>query len=207
MLFDGQLLIEKLIASFLVGYLLGSVPFAQVAARLNGMDIFRTGSHKAGTANVFWNVGRRTGAAVLLGDVVKGVLAVAIARLLGLDGLLLLLPAGAAILGHWNSIFTRFRGGDGMATLLGASLAAGAGVGRAGNRCGIRGGVGTATFALPFRVWYHDVFHGDFGAELVCQCQSGNGPGLSWAGGRCIVAQHCPAAERRQAGGARGTRP
>ena len=123
MLFDGQLLIEKLIASFLVGYLLGSVPFAQVAARLNGMDIFRTGSHKAGTANVFWNVGRRTGAAVLLGDVVKGVLAVAIARLLGLDGLLLLLPAGAAILGHWNSIFTRFRGGDGMATLLGASLA------------------------------------------------------------------------------------
>lgn len=121
-MFGEYVLIQKLLASTLVGYLLGSVPFAHIAARLNGVDIFTTGSQTAGTANVFWNISRRTGMVVLLGDVAKGALAVTIAGLLGIQGPLVLLAGGAVVIGHWNSIFTGFRGGDGMATLLGIAV-------------------------------------------------------------------------------------
>jgi glycerol-3-phosphate acyltransferase PlsY len=113
----------KLIAALAVGYLLGSIPFAYLAARLRGVDIFATGSHRAGTANVFWNVGRRTGTLVFVGDVAKGSAAVLVAELLDVPWTFTLLAGGAAVLGHWNSVFLGFRGGDGMATLLGIVLA------------------------------------------------------------------------------------
>ena len=116
-------IIQKVIAAVLVGYLLGSIPFALIAARLRGVDIFSTGSQMAGTANVFWNVGRRTGTVVFIGDVAKGSAAVIIAQLLDVSSLLVLLAAGAAIVGHWKSLFARFRGGDGMAALMGVTLA------------------------------------------------------------------------------------
>lgn len=122
MLFDELVFIQKLLASILVGYLLGSVPFAHLAARFKGVDIFNTGSRRAGTANVFWNVSRRTGAVVLAGDVAKGSLSIIIADLLNIQGPLVLLAGAAAVVGHWNSIFTGFRGGDGMATLMGVTL-------------------------------------------------------------------------------------
>lgn len=120
---DELLIIQKLLASILVGYLLGSIPFAHLAARFKGVDIFATGNRRAGTANVFWNVSRRTAFIVLAGDVAKGALAVTIAGFLDLSGPMVILAGGAAVLGHWKSIFTRFRGGDGMATLMGATLA------------------------------------------------------------------------------------
>jgi glycerol-3-phosphate acyltransferase PlsY len=122
MLFDELLFIQRLLASILVGYLLGSVPFAHLAARLKGVDIFNTGSRRAGTANVFWNVSRRIGAVVLAADVAKGSLTVIIAGLLNIQGPLVLLAGAAVVVGHWNSIFTGFRGGDGMATLMGVTL-------------------------------------------------------------------------------------
>ena len=121
-MFGEYILVQKLLASMLVGYLLGSIPFAHVAARLRGVDIFATGSKLAGTANVFWNIGRRTAAVVFVGDVAKGALAVTIASLLDVHGPLLVLAGGAAVIGHWKSIFTRFRGGDGMATLIGITI-------------------------------------------------------------------------------------
>jgi acyl-phosphate glycerol 3-phosphate acyltransferase len=86
------------------------------------VDIFTTGNTRAGTANVFWNISRPTGVLVFMADVAKGSLAVIIAGLLDLSGPALILAAGAAVLGHWKSIFTGFRGGDGMATLLGVSI-------------------------------------------------------------------------------------
>jgi len=116
-------IIQKVIAAVLVGYLLGSIPFALIAARLRGVDIFSTGSQMAGTANVFWNIGRRTGTLVFIGDVAKGSAAVIIAQLLDVSSLLVLLAAGAAIVGHWKSLFAGFRGGDGMAALMGVTLA------------------------------------------------------------------------------------
>lgn len=116
-------IIQKVIAAVLVGYLLGSIPFALIVARLRGVDIFSTGSHMAGTANVFWNVGHRTGTLVFIGDVAKGSAAIVIAQLLDVPGLLVLLVGGAAIFGHWKSLFAGFRGGDGMASLMGVTLA------------------------------------------------------------------------------------
>ena len=115
--------IQKIIAALLVGYLLGSIPFAHIAGRLRGVDIFATGNRMAGTANVFWNIGRRTGTLVFVGDVAKGSAAVIIAQLLGVTGPLALVAGGAAVVGHWKSVFTGFRGGDGMAALMGVTLA------------------------------------------------------------------------------------
>lgn len=116
-------IIQKVIAAVLVGYLLGSTPFALIAARLRGVDIFSTGSQMAGTANVFWNVGRRTGTLVFIGDVAKGSAAIIIAQMLDVSSLVVLLAGGAAIFGHWKSLFAGFRGGDGMASLMGVTLA------------------------------------------------------------------------------------
>ncbi len=116
-------LVQKILAAVFVGYLLGSIPCAHIVARLRGRDIFATGSTLAGTANVYWNVGRRSGALVFAGDVAKGAAAVMVARLLEVPEHLVLVVAGAAILGHWKSIFARFRGGDGMVTLMGLTIA------------------------------------------------------------------------------------
>lgn len=112
-----------MLAAVAAGYFLGAIPFAQLAARVRGVDIFSTGNSLAGTANVFWNVGRRTGALVFVGDVAKGALAVLVARALDVPPPLMLVAGGAAVLGHWKSVFTSFRGGDGMAPLMGVSLA------------------------------------------------------------------------------------
>ena len=119
---DDFVIIQKLLASMLVGYLFGSIPFAYVAGRFRGVDIFSTGSRTAGTANVFWNIGHRTGTGVFIADVAKGSAAVAIAQLLDVLGPLVLLAGAAAVMGHWKSIFSGFRGGDGMATLMGVTL-------------------------------------------------------------------------------------
>ena len=119
---DAFLETQKLLAVVLVGYLLGAVPFAHLAGRLRGVDMFELGSTRAGAANLFWNVGRRIGVVVLFADAAKGSLAIIIAELMGISGPLLLLAGGAAVLGHWKSVFTGFRGGDGMAVLIGVSL-------------------------------------------------------------------------------------
>ena len=124
MLFDDLIvLLPRVLAAALVGYLLGSIPFAYLVARLKGVDIFATGSRRAGTANVFWHVGRYRGMMVFACDVLKGAAAVYVAWMLGSHELLGLVAGTAAIAGHWKSIFTGFKGGDGMVVLVGVSLA------------------------------------------------------------------------------------
>ncbi len=120
---EELVLIQKLLASIVVGYLLGSIPFAHLAARRSGIDIFSTGNTRAGTANVFWNISRRNGSLVFAADAIKGSLAIVFAGLLGVPDGALILAGGAAVAGHWKSIFTRFRGGDGMVTLVGVTFA------------------------------------------------------------------------------------
>ena len=116
--------ILQLVASGVIGYLLGALPFAQWVSRyVKGVDIFSTGSTLAGTANVFWNVGRRSALLVFVGDVGKGAAAVAVAWGLGVDAPLTLIAGAAAILGHWVSVFSSFRGGDAMTPLIGVSAA------------------------------------------------------------------------------------
>lgn len=118
-----MLLTLTLVLSVLIGYLLGSIPIAVLVSRLRRVDIFTTGSGLAGAANVFRNVGHFHGILVFSGDIAKGVLAVMISYQLGLEGPWILLPAVATLIGHWRSVFTGFRGGDGLSTLLGITLA------------------------------------------------------------------------------------
>ncbi len=105
-----------------VAYFLGSVPTAYLAGRLFGKDIFQVGTRQAGATNVWREVSRPTGVWVFLIDSAKGLTAILIARSLGLNDVWLILPASAVILGHWNSPFTRFRGGDGVSSLTGVVL-------------------------------------------------------------------------------------
>jgi|TARA_B100000809_G_scaffold192187_1_gene190972 glycerol-3-phosphate acyltransferase PlsY len=116
-------LVRNMLLAVAAGYLLGALPFAHIASRIRGIDVFTTGSTLAGTANVFFNVGHRTGALVLVGDVAKGAAAVFAAWALGVPPALILVAGGAAVVGHWKSVFAGFRGGDGMAPLMGVSLA------------------------------------------------------------------------------------
>ena len=121
---DNPMEILQLVASGVIGYFLGALPFAQWVSRyVKGVDIFSTGSTLAGTANVFWNVGRRSALLVFAGDVGKGTAAVAVAWGLGVEAPLTLIAAAAAIIGHWVSVFSSFRGGDAMTPLIGASFA------------------------------------------------------------------------------------
>lgn len=107
-----------------VAFLLGSFPSGVVVSRLMlGRDIRDIGSGNIGAANAARAGGMKAGAAVGLADVLKGLVAVLIARGLGLDPTGLALVACAAVLGHDFSIVLRFRGGKGVATTFGAMLA------------------------------------------------------------------------------------
>ena len=121
---DSPTEILQLVASGVVGYLLGALPFAQWVSRyVKGVDIFSTGTTLAGTANVYWNVGRRSALLVFAGDVGKGSAAVAVAWALGVEAPYTLIAAAAAVVGHWASVFSSFRGGDAMTPLIGVSVA------------------------------------------------------------------------------------
>lgn len=119
-----------LLAAAAVGYLLGAIPTAELAARLKGRRIFEVGSGNMGAMNTARNLGWALGAGVLLIDLAKGAaatyLGMRIAAFMGLDArtaLLVTLVAGVgAVVGHAWSVFVGFRGGKGLATILGASL-------------------------------------------------------------------------------------
>ena len=117
-MFDSPTL-ASVLAAVVVAYTLGALPSAYVAGRLHGVDIFKLGTGQAGATNVWRQIRPRTGIAVFACDAGKGVAAIVVARWLGLTGAWVLLAALAAILGHWNSVFTRFKGGDGISTWAG----------------------------------------------------------------------------------------
>ena len=112
-----------LLPAIIVGYLLGALPIADRISRRNGVDIFAVGTRLAGSSNVRKHVGNIPGIVVLLADLGKGALAVIAAWLIGVDGLWVILPAAATIVGHWKSVFTGFKGGDGLAALGGIIIA------------------------------------------------------------------------------------
>ena len=111
-----------LAASIAAGYLLGSVPFAYLAARAAGVNILEVGTRNAGAANVFRSVDRRLGAVVFVADVLKGAAAVAAARAMGVPAEMAAIAGAAAVVGHWGPVFLRFRGGAGLATSCGAAV-------------------------------------------------------------------------------------
>ena len=107
------------------GYLLGSISSAILVCRLMGLpDPREHGSGNPGATNVLRVGGKKAAALTLLGDILKGLLPVLVAQLLGVATPVLAAVAVAAILGHLFPVFFGFRGGKGVATSLGALLAA-----------------------------------------------------------------------------------
>ena len=106
----------------LMAYFLGSLPFAYLIARSQGLDIFKVGTRQAGATNVWRSISPRYGLLVFFADCTKGLGAILICRWVGLSDLWLYIPSAAVMLGHWNSPFTRFRGGDGLSSLAGIAL-------------------------------------------------------------------------------------
>jgi glycerol-3-phosphate acyltransferase PlsY len=103
-------------------YLLGSVPFGVIVARLTGGRDPRTvGSGRTGGTNSLRAMGPWRGLATGLLDVAKGAVPVLVARQLGATDLVQALVGVAAVLGASRSIFLRFSGGRGVATGVGAT--------------------------------------------------------------------------------------
>jgi glycerol-3-phosphate acyltransferase PlsY len=111
-----------LLAALGFGYLLGSIPFGLVLTRLAGKgDVREIGSGNIGATNVLRTGSRTLAAATLIGDALKGTLAVVIAGYLGGPSVALAAALGAFV-GHVFPIWLRFRGGKGVATYIGALL-------------------------------------------------------------------------------------
>ncbi|QDG77985.1 glycerol-3-phosphate 1-O-acyltransferase PlsY [Labrenzia sp. PHM005] len=109
------------LAALAFGYLLGSIPFGLIFAKLGGHgDIRKIGSGNIGTTNVLRTGSKKLAAATLLGDALKGTVAVLVAAQFGPDTALI---AGfGAFLGHLFPVWLKFKGGKGVATFLGILL-------------------------------------------------------------------------------------
>ena len=109
-------------AALLMGYLLGSIPFGILLTRMAGAgDLRSIGSGNIGATNVLRTGRKGLAAATLLLDLAKGAAAVLLVeRLFPGDGLL---AAAGALIGHCYPVWLRFRGGKGVATLMGVVLA------------------------------------------------------------------------------------
>jgi glycerol-3-phosphate acyltransferase PlsY len=111
-----------LLAVFVGAYLIGSVPFGLLLARLAGHgDIRKIGSGNIGATNVLRTGDKKLAAATLLLDMGKGALAVLVARHWGGDAAVV--AAAGAVIGHLFPVWLRFKGGKGVATALGVLLA------------------------------------------------------------------------------------
>jgi len=109
-----------LLLGLIAAYLVGSIDFAVIVARMHGVDIHQAGSGNPGTSNVLRTVGRVPAAMVFVGDTLKGTIGAAMGMVAAgasdpavhwafLAGL-------AAVIGHCYPVFHRFKGGKGVAT-------------------------------------------------------------------------------------------
>lgn len=114
---------EAIIASALIGYLLGSIPFGVLLTRFFGAgDLRQIGSGNIGATNVLRTGRKGLAAATLLGDMLKGTVAVlVVATFVGSD--FTLLAGLTAFFGHLFPVWLRFKGGKGVATYLGVTFA------------------------------------------------------------------------------------
>jgi len=106
----------------LLAYLLGCIPFGLLTAKACNVDLRASGSGNIGATNVLRVAGKKAGVATLIGDMLKGTLAVYLAlRFAGRETACL--AAVAAVAGHDFPVFLRFKGGKGVATSFGVLLA------------------------------------------------------------------------------------
>lgn len=113
----------------IIAYLIGSINFSVILSKkMAGFDVREKGSGNAGSTNMLRSVGKKAAAITLICDILKGVVSIGIAILLGnvienMNRELLLQIAGIAVVtGHTFPIFFGFKGGKGVATALGVLL-------------------------------------------------------------------------------------
>ncbi len=117
------------LACLLIGYVFGLFQTAYFYGRMHGIDIRTRGSGNAGTTNTLRVLGTKAGVIVLLGDILKTVLAITAARLWvipqapEMEYLLVLYTAAGAILGHNYPFYMGFKGGKGIAATAGLLIA------------------------------------------------------------------------------------
>lgn len=108
----------------LLSYAIGSIPTAYLFTRyLLGRDIRQIGDFNSGAANVFRNVSAKAGIAVGAIDIIKGAVAIVLAKLLVNDPGMEMMAGGAVLMGHIFPVHLRFRGGRGAATAVGVLIA------------------------------------------------------------------------------------
>ena len=114
------------IAMALIAYAIGSINFSVIfSKKFAGFDVREKGSGNAGTTNMLRSVGKKAAAITLLCDILKGIISIVLAMIIGnifkdMNKELLLQIAGiAVVLGHTFPIFFGFKGGKGVATSLG----------------------------------------------------------------------------------------
>jgi len=104
-------------------YLMGSVSSAIIVCQLMGLDDPRDhGSGNPGATNVMRIGGKKAAGITLLGDALKGLIPVLIAKMLGVESVILASVVFAAFLGHLYPIFFGFKGGKGVATTFGLTV-------------------------------------------------------------------------------------
>lgn len=113
----------------IIAYAIGSISFSVIfSKKMAGFDVREKGSGNAGSTNVLRTVGKKAAALTLICDILKGIVAILLAVLLGyivkeLDSALLVQIASiAVIVGHTYPAFFGFKGGKGVATSLGVLL-------------------------------------------------------------------------------------
>lgn len=113
-----------ILAAILIAYLFGSVSSAIITCKILRLpDPRKQGSGNPGTTNVLRIGGKKAAVITLLGDVLKGVIPVLLAKGYGISTIGIASVAFAAFLGHLYPIFFRFQGGKGVATGFGCLLA------------------------------------------------------------------------------------
>jgi glycerol-3-phosphate acyltransferase PlsY len=100
-------------------YLIGSIPFGLIVGRMRGFDPRAVGSGNIGMTNVARAGGSSAAAITFVGDVLKGAIPVAVARMMGFPAAILAWVALAAFLGSICSVFLGFSGGKGLSASLG----------------------------------------------------------------------------------------
>ena len=113
----------------IIAYLIGSVNFSVILSKkMAGFDVREKGSGNAGSTNMLRSVGKKAAAITLICDILKGVISISIAIILGkmIQGankeLLVQIAGIAVVIGHTFPIFFQFKGGKGVATSLGVLL-------------------------------------------------------------------------------------
>ena len=111
------------ISLVIISYLFGSLSAAVIVCKVMHLDDPRThGSGNPGTTNVMRLHGKKAAAITLAGDVIKGLLPVFLVKTVGAPQLVIAVSALAAFSGHIFPVFFKFRGGKGVATLIGVLL-------------------------------------------------------------------------------------